>query len=50
MPCRAQDGRLPLHIAAMQGAEAEELVKILLKAHPEGVNERDNVRIRTLDF
>jgi len=39
-----QDGRLPLHIAAMQqGADAENLVKVLLKAHPEGIKERDNV-------
>ena len=43
-----QDGRLPLHIAAMQqGADAEKLVKVLLKAHPEGIKERDNVSNRT---
>ena len=48
MTCRAQDGRLPLHIAAMQqGADAENLVKVLLKAHPEGIKERDNVSNRT---
>ena len=46
--CRAQDGRLPLHIAAMQqGTETDNLVKVLLKAHPEGIKERDNVSNRT---
>ena len=43
---RAQDGRLPLHIAAMQqqGGEAEAVVALLLKAHPAGAKEKDNVR------
>ena len=42
---RAQDGRLPLHIAAMQqGDEAETVVTLLLKAHPAGAKERDFVR------
>ena len=30
-----------------QGTEAEKLVKVLLKAHPEGIKERDNVSNRT---
>ena len=42
---RAQDGRLPLHIAAMQqGGEAEAVVALLLKAYPAGAKEGDNVR------
>ena len=42
---RAQDKRLPLHIAALQqGSEAEKVVTLLLNAHPEGAKEKDNVR------
>ena len=47
--CRAQYGRLPLHIAAMQqGGEAETVVALLLNAHPAGAKEKDNVRCRTI--
>ena len=46
---RAQDGRLPLHIAArQQGDEAETVVKLLLNAHPAGAKEKDNVRCRSV--
>ena len=41
-----QDGRLPLHIAAMQEEELGSLAKVksLLRKHPEGVKTRDKVR------
>ena len=48
---RAQDGRLPLHIAALQqGSEAETVVTLLLNAHPKGAKEKDNVSCRNLDL
>ena len=48
---RAQDGRLPLHIAAMQqGGEAEAVVALLLEAYPAGAKEKDNVRCRNPDL
>ena len=42
-PGGAQDGNLPLHIAArIQGAD--EVVEALLSAHPKGAETRDSVR------
>ena len=48
---RAQNGRMPLHIAAMQqGGEAEAVVALLLEAYPAGAKEKDNVRCRNPDL
>ena len=46
--CRPQDGRLPLHIAAMQrGSLSLTEVTDLLKAYPEGITEKDKVCVAT---